>query len=362
MSADDAGHSTVDLALTDEQQDLRRGVHQLLRGLDPRAGAEGGGDPALWPALAGMGILGLAIPEKLGGAGAGWAEVGVVLEELGRSLACVPFLSSIVLATTALHAAGDREHLPAIAAGALTATVSLDARVEHHRGAARGSASMVLDGATADLVLVASTGGALLAVPSSSIVATPLATLDLTRRLADLAIDGPAAVLSSEASPCLAAASQALGIALAAESVGVAAWALDTAVAYAKVRHQFGRPIGSFQAIKHRCADMLVAVESARSVSTYALRVADTGEDPAVAAAVAQACATENAVAVTAGCIQVLGGIGFTWEHPAHLYYRRAVSNQALHGSPARHRETVAVGMGLPAAPTGEAPTGEEDT
>ncbi|WP_322748409.1 MULTISPECIES: acyl-CoA dehydrogenase family protein [unclassified Frankia] len=349
-----AGRSTVDLALTDEQNALRRGVQELLRDLDPRTGAESGGDPALWRALADMGVLGLAVPAKLGGAGAGWAEVGVVLEELGRSLACVPFLSSVLLATTALLAAGDREHLTAIASGALTATVSLDARVEHDGNAARGRASMVLDGARADLVLLESTGGELLAVPSSSIVATPLATLDLTRRLADLAIDGPATVLSTAAPRCLHAASQALGIGLAAESVGVASWALDTAVAYAKVRHQFGRPIGSFQAIKHRCADMLVAVESARSVSTYALRVADTGEDPAVAAAMAQACATENAVAVTAGCIQVLGGIGFTWEHPAHLYYRRAVSNQALHGSPTQHRETVAVGMGLPATPADE--------
>ena len=330
-----------------------------------------GFDRATWTlAATGIGLQGLVIPERLGGAGATPVELGVVFEELGAALYCGPFLATVGLAATALLAAGDEAacaaHLPGIANGTTTATLawsgtcpaesSLRAARDGDRhgagGAAAGwsvtgAAGVVVDGATADLVLAAARtehGVSLFAVDgeAAGLHRTALPAMDQTRRLARLTFDRARACpvgAEGSAGPALRRAFDLATLYLAAEQLGGAERVLSTAVRYAKTRVQFGRPIGSFQAIKHRCADMLVDLESARSVVYHGLWTAVHEPDGLpVAAALAGAVASDTFKDLAAQNIQLHGGMGFTWEHSAHLYFKRAKSSQLLLGSPVRHR------------------------
>jgi alkylation response protein AidB-like acyl-CoA dehydrogenase len=325
-----------------------------------------GYDPAVWDqAAVELGLHGLVVPEEHGGSGATPVELGVVFEEMGAALFCGPFLATVGLAATALIEAGDpaagAAHLPGIAAGTTIATLAwagprpaastLVAAPGPDGWTVSGTARIVLDGASADLVLVAARSGAgpcLLAVPggAAGLNRTALTPMDSTRRLAELRFDAvPAQLIGTDggAAAALERTADLAALYLAAEQLGGAARVLATAVFHAGTRVQFGRAIGSFQAVKHRCADMLVDVESARSVVQHGLWTA--AHDPAglaVSACLARAIASDAYQRVAADNIQIHGGIGFTWEHSAHLYLKRAKGSQLLLGSPSRHRARLA--------------------
>jgi alkylation response protein AidB-like acyl-CoA dehydrogenase len=370
----------MDFAFSEEQEELRRTVRAFLDDRSPesevrrRMETADGHDRRLWAQLAQLGLLGLAIPDEWGGAGASLVEVGVVLEEAGRSLLVAPYFSTVVLATTALLAAGDeaarKAYLPAIAAGEITATLALTEDDGHPdpdagRASARpdgdgwrldGVKSFVLDGHTADVVVVAArapSGLSLFTVPGDApdLTRTPLDTMDLTRKQARLEFAGTPARLLGRAgggADTLARVLDVAAVALAVEQVGGAARTLEMAVDYAKIRHQFGRPIGSFQAVKHTCADMLLEVEAARSAAYYGLWAAATqAPDLPATASLAKAYCSDAFADVTAKNIQVHGGIGFTWEHPAHLYFKRARASAVLFGDATYHRERLASRIGM---------------
>jgi alkylation response protein AidB-like acyl-CoA dehydrogenase len=372
----------MSVTLSDEQQELRAVVRDFLATHSDESrvralmGREPGYDPAVWRRLAGeLGLVGLAVPEELGGAGSGWVEVGVVLEEAGGALLCAPLLSTAGIALPVLLAADPdvaKEYLPAVAAGELVATLALtepggrrdllDVSTTAERTAAgwrvSGAKAYVPDGAVAGLLLVvaaAPDGIGVFAVDAGAegLTATPRATLDQTRPLAGLELHGVAArpvLLEGPDAPLLRQALDRATIAVAADQVGGAQRALELAVGYAKTRHQFGRAIGSFQAIKHMCADMLLKVESGRSAVYHALEVAQesTGDaaeraaELAVAASLAKAYCSDAFLAVAKGSVQVHGGIGITWEHAAHLYLKRATSTAQLLGDAAWHRARFA--------------------
>lgn len=336
------------LQFTSEQDDLRRSLRRFLADRSPSAEVrrlmetDEGVDPAVWAQLAGqLGVVALGIPEAYGGAGGGQVERTVVFEEAGRGLLCGPLLSSL-LATEALLRSGDGaacgELLPGIADGTTVATLapcglvgawSLDhLPVSWADGTLSGTASLVLDGLTADVVLVVAAGpdGPSLYAVTEGLQRKGLQTLDLTRKLASVSFDGAPARLVGAAGgvgqwlPGVLAVGRTC---LVAEQVGGAQWCLDASVEYAKLRYQFNRPVGSFQQVKARLADMLLAVENARSAAYYAAWTVDTDEAARTVPLASAVCA-EAYRSVAADCIQVHGGIGFTWEHDAHLYYRRA--------------------------------------
>jgi alkylation response protein AidB-like acyl-CoA dehydrogenase len=365
------------LAVTEEQEELRDALRRFFG--DKSSGAEvrrlmetaEGYDPAVWAQMAGqLGLQAMAIPEEYGGAGFGMREVSIIMQEMGRAVVCAPYLSGLA-AASALLASGDqdakRELLPGIAEGTTIATlawtegdswdpasVAMAARREGGGWVLDGTKSYVLDGHVAGLVLVAAQGEnglALFAVDGDApgLTRTALPTFDQTRKLARLDFAAvPARLIEAEAAPVLARTLDTAAVALAAEQLGGAQRALEMTVEYVKVRHQFGRPIGSFQAIKHRCADMFVLVESARSAVLNAATLADEhpGELPA-AAALAKAYCSDAYFQVAGEAIQMHGGIGFTWEHDAHLYFKRATSSQELFGPPARHRGRLADLVGI---------------
>ncbi|MBB6344692.1 alkylation response protein AidB-like acyl-CoA dehydrogenase [Nonomuraea muscovyensis] len=310
------------MTVTDELRDV---VRSFLSG---RPGAP-------WAAFAGeLGVAGLAVPEEYGGAGCGAREVAAVAEELGRTLSPHPFLQTAVLAVEALRAGGDEAAmarlLPALASGEVTATVLLpgEAELRLRDGLLTGSAPYALEG---ELVLAYAGGLLVEAAPTRRV---PYRTMDESRPLAGLSFDRV---------PVRPAGSGAawervrdLGIAaLAAEQVGGAARCLEMATGHARSRHQFGRPIGSFQAIKHKLADLLLLVESAHSA---ALAAAEPGDELATYAAIAGSYCSEAYLAAAGENIQVHGGIGVTWEHPAHRYFKRATSDAQLFGPPRAHR------------------------
>jgi alkylation response protein AidB-like acyl-CoA dehydrogenase len=371
----------VDFAFDQEQEELRRTVRAFLGDTSPESEVRrlmetpAGFDPAVWRRMgAELGLQGLAVPEEYGGAGCGLVEVGLVLEETGRALLCAPFLASAVLATTTLLRSADEDArarlLPALAAGELVATlaltedsarwdptgVTLAARRAGAGWLLTGHKTFVLDGASADVVLtVARTpdgiGVFVVDGDAPGLTRTALPTLDPTRRQARLEYADVPAVPLRTAADGWTLVSEVLdraAAALAAEQVGVAGRALETAVAYAKVRHQFGRPIGSFQAVKHLLADVLLDVESARAAAHFALLAADRGDPdlPAVAS-LAKAFCSDACLTAAAANVQVHGGIGFTWEHSAHLYLKRAKTSQLLLGDPAHHRELLARRVGV---------------
>ncbi|MGW2718786.1 acyl-CoA dehydrogenase family protein [Streptomyces sp. NPDC001492] len=359
---------------SDEQRQLRAVLRDLL---DDACGPEGvrkqvesrrGYDRALWDRLAGeIGVHGLALPEEYGGAGYTFAELAVALEETGRVVCPAPLLSTVVLAGQALLSSGDRpvceRWLPGIASGALTATVAgflhpADVTAERTSGGwlLRGEADFVPDGEGADLLLVsarAPDGERLFACePDGATCArTARRVLDPTRRQALVRFrEAPAEPVGElgQAAGVVDAVLDAGRVALAAEHVGGSAHALDAVLDYVSRRTQFGRAIGSFQAVKHRLADLLVEVEGARSASAYASACLAGGasELPVAASAAAVSCTSAYRLATTE-YVQLHGGIGFTWEHPAHLYLRRARADEALFGTGDDHRLRLAGLLGL---------------
>ncbi|MGQ0433123.1 MAG: acyl-CoA dehydrogenase family protein, partial [Microthrixaceae bacterium] len=312
--------------------------------------------PPFWDDLVGLGWLGLHLPEAVGGEGYGFAELAVVLEELGRVVAPGPFLPT-VLASALVHAGGGSPDLLAeLASGRAIGSVALCAPLSAESGAdgalvVSGSTGPVLCGALADVVVMPiSVDGEerWCAVPESLVEVTLLDALDCTRGLAELHLD-QAELPADALLPLLDRAGvEALTATLvSAECAGGAGWCVDTAAEYAAVRKQFGRPIGQFQGVKHRCADMLVAVEQARSAAWDAALALDgrsggDDEEVALSAAAAGAIAPDAYAHVAKDCIQVLGGIGFTWEHDAHLYLRRAIALRQLLGGASPWRQKVA--------------------
>ncbi|HEX3712955.1 MAG TPA: acyl-CoA dehydrogenase family protein [Trebonia sp.] len=361
--------SAAELAeLRDSVRDFlaaKSGEQQLRAAIE----TESGYDEVLWRQMASqLSLPGLALPEEYGGDGFGFTELQVVLEEMGRALTPSPFLASAVLAAGAILAAGDevaaKAYLPGIASGQTTAALavaetaglwSFDQLATTARPAGDGSGGwllagtkqFVLHGATAGLLIVAAhtgQGPAFFAVQPGqagpTLTRTALRTLDLTRPMATLQFSDTAATLigtAGAAGPALDAVLDLAMTALAADQAGAARACLEASAAYARERHQFGRAIGSFQAVKHKCADMLVKVELAQAAATEAARAAAGDPDAAPlpqAAAVAHAVCSESLMFVAAENIQVHGGIGFTWEHPAHLYFRRAKASQLMFGGP----------------------------
>ena len=352
------------MSQTKEQQDLRDAVRGLLaREEDERS---------LWRRLCGeVGVAGLAIPERYGGAGAGAAETGVVMEELGRDLTCSPMLGSAVLAAQALLASGDDAAcgrlLPAIADGSATAALAWTTRAGHwdsgevacRAGEARGGweldgeAHYVLDGDTAGVLLVAAraageTGLFEVDPRQDGVCRTASPGMDMTRRLAMVRLTGARGRrVGGDAAAALDRARDLACIALGAEQVGAARRALDLTVGYALTRVQFGQVIGGFQALRHRMADLHVLVESARSLSRAAAAAAGEAAEPGLglrAAAVKVYC-SDTLTRTAAEMIQLHGAIGVTWEHPAHRYLKRAHGARHLFGRPARHAATIAASL-----------------
>lgn len=336
-------------------------------------------DLALWRTMAAqLGLAGLLVPEELGGAGAGAREAAVVAEELGRSVAPVPFLGSAVLATTTLLACAQPGALPgtqpgtllgALAEGERTATLAIPlstapgaafpAMVRAQSGALYGQVTSVVDLDVADVVLVPVSEGESPAIytvdlPTERARLDSVIPLDLTRRIADLTLDGAPGRRIAAGARAVAALDAALrtgaGL-LASEQVGLVQWCLDSTVDFTRTRYQFGRPIGSFQALKHRMADMWAELTSARAVARAAADALATGaEDTALLVAVAGAHCSDVAVHAAEECLQLHGGIGMTWEHPLHLYLARAKTSQIALGTPDQHRATLAALLDLPPA------------
>jgi alkylation response protein AidB-like acyl-CoA dehydrogenase len=345
----------MNFGVSAEQMELRRGARRLLTShcasAQVRAAidSEHGWDQGAWKQVCELGWPGLA--------SLGWMELTAIVEETGRVLAPIPLFSSVCLAANALHAAGESEHLQRVELGEVTATLAFGAAVSARREGdgfvLAGSHRHVVDGHTADLLVVEARDPepALYVVEAraAGVTRTRTPTIDPTRALAGLAfadVRVPASARIGDAKALQRALDRA-AIALAAESLGGAERCLEMATDYAKTRVQFDRPIGSFQAIKHKLADMLVAVETARSAATWAASVAasddaTTDAQLPAAAAVAKSYCTEAFFRCAAECVQIHGGIGFTWEHDAHLFLKRARTSLTLLGSPNADRERIA--------------------
>jgi alkylation response protein AidB-like acyl-CoA dehydrogenase len=371
----------MNFAFSEEQDELRRAVRRFLEEKSPVGEVRRlmdtpeGYDTAIWDQMAQqLGLQSMAIPEEYGGAGFSAVELTVVFEEMGAALLCAPYFSTVALGANAILISGDpaakQELLPGIASGETIATlaytedtgrwdpegVTLAARPSGDGWVLEGTKSFVLDGHVATLVLVVArtdTGLSLFAVQGDApgLLRTPLGTLDQTRKQARLVFnDTPARLIGSPgaAAPGVSATLDRAAVALAAEQVGGAQRCLEMAVDYAKSRVQFGRPIGSFQAIKHKCADMLLKVESAKSAAYYAgWAAAEDSEELPVMASLAKSYCSEAYFHAAAENIQIHGGIGFTWEHDAHLYFKRAKSSELLLGDPSYHRELLAQRIGI---------------
>lgn len=394
----------MDFAFSDEQEMIRASAESFLADVSDSAAvraamaSELGYDVELWQRLCGeMYWPAIHIPEVYGGLGLGYVELAILLEQMGRRLLCSPFFATACLATPALLLAGSEQQkttwLPRIAAGQVTGTlafasanrwdaetVQVSVIAEGEGFLLNGTLAYVLDGHSADLLIVAartpgSTGEAgislfALAADSAGVEREALPTMDQTRRQARLQLN--AVYLGAEcllgefgtAWPQLERILQLACIGLAAEQTGGAQQALDLSVAYMQERQQFGRAIASFQALKHRAADMMLQVECARSAAYYAACVAQELLDPAgdvqvaaelqLAAALAKAQCSEAFFHCAAESIQLHGGVGFTWEYDPHLYFKRARASESYLGAPALHRERIAVAL------LGEQPLGEQ--
>ena len=373
MTADATPPRPADLALLpgDVEESLRASLRELLR---DRCSPDGvtamyDGDRSLvaplWQAVGrDLGLAGLLVAEEHGGAGAGAREAAVVLEELGRAVAPVPFLTSAVLSSSVLAGGGDEASglLRLLASGERTAALLVPlsagpgwsgATVHESAGLLTGSVRSVAGALEADLLLVpvaTGDGAALYAIDRDRAEVVAVPSLDMSRQLADVALDRVAStVVLADASVALERALLLGAALLASEQVGVARWCLEATVSYLGTRRQFGRVVGGFQALKHRLADVAVSVESASSAAGYAAATAAAGDpDAAVAAHVAQSFCAETAVHAAEECVQLHGGIGMTWEHPAHLYLKRARADHTALGTPARHRARLAGLVHLP--------------
>ena len=371
----------MNFAFNEEQEELRKTTRQFLEAKSDEAAVreqmdtEAGYDAAVWSQMGEqMGLQGLVIPEEFGGSGYGYIELIVILEEMGRALLCAPFFSTVVLAANTLIHSGDdaakADLLPGIASGETIATlaftedngrwdeegITATATADGDSWKLNGSKSYVLDGHTASLIIVAartSAGVSLFAVDgdAAGLTRTALSTMDQTRKQAKLDLADVSGRLIGTDGGGWAVLERVLDLAavgLAAEQVGGAQKCLEMAVQYAKDRVQFGRPIGSFQAIKHKCADMLLEVESAKSAAYYAgWCAAELNDELPSVASLAKAYCSEAYFHAAAENIQIHGGIGFTWEHPAHLYFKRAKSSELLFGDPTYHRELLAQRIGI---------------
>jgi alkylation response protein AidB-like acyl-CoA dehydrogenase len=373
-----------DLTYTEAETDLRSAVRSVL---DEKAAAAAvlartetpdTYDTGLWRTLAAqVGCAGLLIPEAHGGAGASFCEAAVVCEEIGRTVAPVPFIGSAVIATVALLELGVADLLGPLAAGTTTAALAVPfesapmVRPEptvriggpgegDQAGMYRltGSVKGVADALPADWLIIPADGVPygvyLVAADAEGMRRIPVTSLDMTRQLADLELDGARARLLGSgpaAEKAVMTALRAGAAMLAAEQLGLAERALDITLAYAKRRYQFARPVGSFQALKHRFADWWVAVTQARAASRYAAAcLAADDPDVAVAVALAKSVCSDTAVLAGQEMVQLHGGIGFTWEHPAHLYLKRAKSSALALGTADRHRAALAALVNLPPA------------
>jgi alkylation response protein AidB-like acyl-CoA dehydrogenase len=377
----------VNFAFTEEQQELRAAARAFLAEVSgservrAAMASEPGYDPEVWKRIGSeLGWPAAIVPEAYGGLGLGAVELVALVEAMGESLLCSPFFATVCLAAQAVLAAGSEEqkqrYLAPIAEGQARAAlataepglahdeVALEARRDGDGYRLDGTKRYAIDGHSADWLVVSARapgsrgddGVSLFAVAgdSAGLERRVLPTMDMTRRQAELRFANvrvPASARLGEEGSGAEPLRRALdlgAIALAAESVGGAQRCLDLSVAYAKEREQFGRPIGSFQAIKHKCADMMVKVETARSAVYYAgCAAAEQAGDLPVAASLAKAYCSEAYYHCAAETIQIFGGVGFTWEYDPHLYFKRARASESLLGTPAWHRERVARAIGL---------------
>ncbi|HET6562999.1 MAG TPA: acyl-CoA dehydrogenase family protein [Marmoricola sp.] len=356
----------LDLLSTDVEDSLRDTVRSLLtaRCTPDRVTAVYDGDDSvaapLWQALVGeLGLGGLLVPEEYGGAGASAREAAVVLSELGRAAAPVPFLTSAVVATLAVLPSGDSDLLGGLASGSVTAALvvpltagpSFSPVARASAGRVTGAVPVVAGALEADVLLVPASDGLVAVDPASSgVVVSPVVSLDMTRQLADVAFEGASGRLLPVGPDAVGAALQVGAALLASEQVGIASHCLEETVAYLKERRQFGRVLASYQALKHRLADLFIQVSSAEAAASYAAAVAAAADpDLPVATAVAQAYCSSVAVRAAEEAVQLHGGIGMTWEHPTHLYLKRAKADQLAFGSPDQHLSALAELVDLPA-------------
>jgi len=370
----------IQFAFTDEQEQFRAAIRLFLQEKSPPTEVRRlmdtaeGYDPEIWRQLSEqLALPGIHIPEQYGGAGFGMVELCIVTEEMGRALLCAPYFSTAVLAANAILNAGTEAQksslLPDLASGvrlaALAVTepngqwdpqaIELVATPVAEGFLLEGAKSYVVDGHVADLLVVAGRisgtadgeGLALFTVSAdaSGVDRRLLESMDATRKIARIDFHGAPAQLLGNVNDGVKSLVRTLdqaAIALANEMVGGAQALFDSAVNYAKLRVQFGRTIGSFQAIKHKCADMLLEMELAKSAAYYAAQAAaaDDPEWPALAC-VAKAAASEMYLHIAAECIQIHGGIGFTWDHDTHLWFKRAKSSEVFLGQPYYHRELL---------------------
>jgi alkylation response protein AidB-like acyl-CoA dehydrogenase len=376
----------LNFAFSEDQEELRQTIRRFLEQKSPSSEVRRlmetaeGYDEAVWKQMAQeMGLPGLHIPESYGGQGFTFVELGIVFEEMGRVLACAPYYSTVALAANAILDAGSEDDkaalLPGIAAGETIATlaftepngrwdasgIEMVAKESDGSYTLDGTKMFVIDGHTANLIVVVArlegSGGdegiAFFTVEGDAdgLTRTALATMDQTRKQARLDFSGVSAKpLGSPGSawPAMSKVLDQAAVCLCNEMVGGAQLVLDMSVAYAKERVQFGRPIGSFQAIKHKCADMLLEVESAKSAAYYAgWTAAEDNEEVPVVASLAKAYCSDAYFHAAAENIQIHGGIGFTWEHDAHLYFKRAKSSEILLGDATYHRELLAQRIGI---------------
>lgn len=343
----------MEFAFTDEQ----RMIAETVRGFfaenatserTRKAMAGDGLDRALWNAFADdLGLTGIAVPEDHGGAGLGMIELALVAEAAGAQVAALPLLGHVMVGQAIAKGGSEEqkaEWLPRLAAGDMISTTTWAARASVADGRLSGTFSFVPHGAVADLLLVYGGNDAwLVDLKGEGVAITPHVTLDQTRPLATVVLtDAPAEALE-DGDAAIPAALAAGWICLAAEALGGAQAALDRTVAYARERVQFGRPIGSFQAYKHRLADMMIEIEQARSAVYWAACAVDENSDEtAIALHAAKSFAADTYFMCAGNMIQLHGGIGFTWEHDAHVFFKRARSIQTLLGNGTYHREAVA--------------------
>ena len=343
-------------------------------------------DQDLWHVVAAeIGLAGLLIPEALGGAGASYRELAAAAEQFGATVAPIPYLGSAAVATATLLSAAKSGtgvggavspaagRLRRMADGELTAALVVPAdtlpggpfpgaarvagKADGDMTKLRGTIPAVSDALLADVLLVPAEGVPnalyLVEVTAPGVHRTPVVSLDMTRQLCDVSLDDAPArqvAVGDAAAEAVDAGLTAGAAVLAAEQLGLAQRCLDMTVAYLKERRQFARPVGSFQALKHRLADLWTAITMARAASRYAAGcLADGDPDVPVAVAVAKSVCADAAVRAAEECVQMHGGIGFTWEHPAHLYLKRAKASSVLYGTPAAHRNALATLVNLPA-------------
>ncbi|KRD13264.1 MULTISPECIES: acyl-CoA dehydrogenase family protein [unclassified Streptomyces] len=348
-----------DLLYTEEEEALRSAVRDLLTDrLDPagviaRTESDAPHDVSLWKTLTGdMGLAGLLIPEELDGQGATHREAAVVLEELGRAVAPVPYLTSAVVATEALLECGADDLLAGLASATTVAALAVGLHsapgaafpaVRLENGLLSGELTGIADAVAADLLLVPADDGGLYAVDASAATVTPQVSFDLTRPLATVTLSGVAAGRRlGDAAPAVRRALRAGAGLLASEQLGLAEWALTETVRYLKERKQFNRSVGGFQALKHRLAQLWLEVVNLRAAARAAADALANGEDADLATAVAQAYAAAVAVRAAEEALQLHAGIGMTWEHPVHLCLKRAKADSIAYGTAGAHRAAVA--------------------